>query len=596
MSKNLNIIIILIVGLFPSLFSQQFDKELFKSLPASVQESILARGDQTILNEEILDIAPPVPQREFPTPEIDNYGSIVPVVFGKELFQVQDNFPPQLKTAPSDYILGPGDILIFNFSGSLKLSKRVQIDREGKVFINEIGIINISGLSYASAQEEVNRIANASLIGTNIDITLAKLRPIQLYVVGNVKFPGSHILNPLSSINNVLFSAGGPTDAGSFRNISLKRNNKVIDTIDLYELFINGNSSLKQKIQSGDVLLINPVGAQVKIFGEVRRPAIFELKKDDGFKELLTFASGSTSIANKRRVTLTRTSLDQESFSEDLSFKELFKLKLKDGDQLFIHSESFGQVDPNKDNTPKVSLNGAFTNPGTYTFNKGETLVSLVERVGGYSENAYIDGGIFLRLEVKAREKRAFKRAAEKLEDSLIAALTSGQLSEISDPQLALTIMGQFLERLRSANPLGRIVTEFDINKMKKIPELDFVIQNGDRIIMPEQKTTVTVSGEILSPMTFTYIKSLDFKDYIDLAGGFTKNADHNETFLILPNGQSIKPKDGWLGSKNLIKPGTTIVVTRDTTKLSKITFWKSILPIFSNLVQTLAAIDALAD
>jgi protein involved in polysaccharide export with SLBB domain len=87
------------------------------------------------------------------------------------------------------------------------------------------------------------------------------------------------VLNPLSSINNVLFSAGGPTDVGSYRNISLKRNNKVITNIDLYDLFIKGNSSLNQNIQSGDVLLVNPSGIQVKIFGEVKRPAIFELKK-----------------------------------------------------------------------------------------------------------------------------------------------------------------------------------------------------------------------------------------------------------------------------------------------------------------------------
>ena len=178
----------------------------------------------------------------------------------------------------------------------------------------------------------------------------------------------------------------------------------------------------------------------------------------------------------------------------------------------------------------------------------------------------------------------------------MVSALTSGQLSEIADPQLALQIMGQFLARLRDAEPQGRVVTDFDINKIREIPELDFVIQNGDSIFMPEKKSTVTVTGEILSPMTFTYIESLEAKDYIKLAGGLNENADKDNIFFILPNGQSVKPKNGWFGGANYISPGTTIVVTRDTTKLSQLTLWKAVLPIFSNLVQTLAAIDALSD
>jgi polysaccharide export outer membrane protein len=243
-----------------------------------------------------------------------------------------------------------------------------------------------------------------------------------------------------------------------------------------------------------------------------------------------------------------------------------------------------------------VILEGAFVNPGVYTFKNGEKLADLLQRVGGYSKNAYIDAGIFLRTEVRDREKKALESAADALEDSLVSALTSGQLSEISDPQLALTIMGQFLERLRNAEPLGRIVTEFNLDKIKKIPELNFEIKDGDKIIMPEQKSSITVTGEILSPMTFTYLESLDIDDYISLAGGYSENANDDGTFMILPNGQSIKYQNGWFGSKNFISPGTTIVVTRDTTKLSQITLWKAILPIFSNLVQTLAAIDALSD
>ena len=598
MNKQIGFLIIIMVFSLPNL-SQNIDMELLNTLPESVQKSVLSRNSSVNDLSEDYPLSEPKkgPSR---LKKLDSYGSEVAEVFGKSLFEnVNNDFPLQLKTAPSDYILGPGDILNVNFSGSLQYSKRIKIDREGQFFLEEIGPINLSGLSYENAQIEIDRISKASLIGVKISITLSKLRPVQLFVVGNSNNPGSYVINALSSINNVLSVSGGPSEVGSFRNISLKRNDKLIRNIDMYDLFIRGNSATNVRIQSGDVLLINPVGKQVKIFGEVRRPAIYELQKNEGLKELLTFASGTTSLADFNKVTLTRTTITKNNKAPDvkeLTIEELSQIKLKDGDQIFIHANATTRIDANKNNYLNITLTGAFKNPGTYSFKKGETLSSILERAGGYTESAYLLGGVFIRREVKEREKKALLKAADALENAIVSALTSGQLADVSDARFALTVLGQFVERLRTTEPKGRVVTEFDIDKISQFKELDFILSNGDSIFMPEKMSTITVTGEILTPMSFVYIESLKAEDYINLAGGYNQSADKDKTFIILPNGQSVKPVESWFSSKTKIKPGSTIIVTRDTTRLSQLALWKAVLPIFSNLVQTLAAIDALSD
>ena len=121
------------------------------------------------------------------------------------------------------------------------------------------------------------------------------------------------------------------------------------------------------------------------------------------------------------------------------------------------------------------------------------------------------------------------------------------------------------------------------------------ILRDQDRIIMPKRESTITVSGEVLSPSSYVYSKNLNFKDYLNLAGGFREGADEENIFYLLPNGQASKPARSWFSERE-IPPGTVIVVPQDTTELTNLAFWKAVLPIFSNLVQTLAAIDALSD
>ena len=529
--------------------------------------------------------------------DYDRYGSLIPKPFGYDLFQnYRGNNFTSVQSAPADYILGPGDELRINFSGSLKASRKVKIDREGNIFLRELGTLNFSGLSYQKTQEELDRIVEASLIGTEAAISLIKVRPIQIFVVGQSMRPGSYNLNALSSISTALFESGGPNGSGSLRNISLKRSNELIDTLDLYELFIKGNSTANIKIQSGDVLLINPIEKQVEIFGEVNTEAIFELKEGENFSDLIGFASGFKPLADKNKIVLTRQARDNDIFVKEMSFAELKEFPLQSGDSIFIDRLPSISVDANKSRRESVSLEGAFVNPGIYYLEDNEKLSELIERAGGYKSEAYIEGGIFLRASVAKREKDGLIRAANDLEKGIARAIQTGQFSQVSSPDLAIRLIGNIVEQLKEARPLGRVVVSFDLEKIKNANlAMDILLRDQDRIIMPRKESTITVSGEVLSPSSYVYSKNLSYYDYIELAGGLREGADQDNIFYLLPNGQAAKPTRGWFSDSELT-PGTTIVIPQDTTELSNLAFWKAVLPIFSNLVQTLAAIDALSD
>ncbi len=529
--------------------------------------------------------------------DYDRYGSLIPKPFGYDLFQnYERNDLTSVQSAPADYILGPGDELRINFSGSLKASRKVKIDREGNIFLRELGTLNFSGLSYQKTQEELDRIVEASLIGTEASISLIKVRPIQIFVVGQSMKPGSYNLNALSSISTALFESGGPNVSGSLRNISLKRSNELIDTLDLYELFIKGNSAVNIKIQSGDVLLINPIEKQVEVFGEVNTEAIFELKEGENFKDLISFASGFKPLADKNKIILTRQAMDNEIFVKEMSFAELKEFPLQSGDSIYVDRLPSISVDANKSRRESVSLEGAFVNPGIYYLEDNEKLSELIERAGGYSSEAFLDGGIFLRASVAKREKDGLIRAANDLEKGIARAIQTGQFSQVSSPDLAIRLIGNIVEQLKEARPLGRVVVSFNLEKIKNANlEIDILLRDQDRIIMPRKKSTITVSGEVLSPSSYVYSKNLSYSDYIELAGGLREGADQDNIFYLLPNGQAAKPSRSWFSDSELT-PGTTIVIPQDTTELSNLAFWKAVLPIFSNLVQTLAAIDALSD
>ena len=159
--------------------------------------------------------------------EYDEFDNVIPSFFGYDLFDIETSFDSSgIIAAPKEYVLGPGDELTISFSGSVQAIKKVSVNREGNVFLRELGTISFSGLTFDEASEKLKNITQASLIGTEVEISLSRLRTIQIFVLGNSKRPGSYNFSPLSSISSILFNTKGPT-AVSYTHLTLPTNREV---------------------------------------------------------------------------------------------------------------------------------------------------------------------------------------------------------------------------------------------------------------------------------------------------------------------------------------------------------------------------------
>ena len=186
-------------------------------------------------------------------------------------------------------------------------------------------------------------------------------------------------------------------------------------------------------------------------------------------------------------------------------------------------------------------------------------------------------------------------KSADQLEQSIATAISSGRISSIGgDPYSWLSINIKLITNLENIEPIGRVVTEFDLDTFKKYPEKDLLLESGDRIFIPERSSTITVSGQVLSPTSFSFDPTFKVRDYINLAGGFSEDADKNRTLVIYPNGIASRVRT-WPNSPDL-SPGTTLVIPRDPNPFDWLVFSQVLFPIISNFATSAAAIAALGN
>ena len=217
-----------------------------------------------------------------------------PKPFGYNVFaNAPTTFAPNVDIAvPDDYIIGVGDTLKIQVYGKENLDYELAVSREGEIVIPQLGPFSVSGMTFTEMKEFLASDIKNKILGVEVIVTLAELRSLRVFVLGDAYKPGAYVLNSLSSITHALFAAGGINDIGSLRNIQLKRAGKLVTTLDLYDLLVYGDSSNDLLLQSGDVVFVAPLGQQVTVAGEVRRPAIYELKGSEKFKDAVNMAGG----------------------------------------------------------------------------------------------------------------------------------------------------------------------------------------------------------------------------------------------------------------------------------------------------------------
>lgn len=295
--------------------------------------------------------------------------------FGYDLFQrsrrafAADTGIP----APVDYIMGPGDTVNIQLFGSQNIEHFLTVSREGAINFPEIGPISVAGLSFDELRTLVNQRVQEQMIGVRASVTLGELRSIRVFVLGDVERPGSYAVSGLSTMINALFASGGVKPIGSLRNVSLIRDGSTVTTLDLYDLLLRGDTRADARLQSGDAILVPPVGARVSVDGEVRRPAIYEVKTERNVNDLIALAGGLNATANRSAVKLERVVPNRGTTVQDLDLSATAggNAAIRDGDIL--------RVQPNLAMLERsVRLAGNVYQPGLYQWFAGMRLSDLL--------------------------------------------------------------------------------------------------------------------------------------------------------------------------------------------------------------------------
>jgi len=298
--------------------------------------------------------------------------------FGYDLFtQVPTTFAPVSDVpVPGEYVVGPGDVIEVQLLGNSPNEYTLTVGRDGAVSLPELGPVAVAGLRFAEVRDTIERRVSEQMIGTRAVVSMGELRTITVFITGDAERPGSYSVASLSTITNALFASGGVSEIGSLRNIQLKRGGRHVATLDLYDLLLRGDTRDDRRLASGDVIFIPPVGKTVGVTGEIRRPAIYELKGESTAADLLYLAGGLLPEADPHNTTIERIGESRERVivSVDLSSPAGRGTALRTGDLVRINP-----VRPQFSNA--VTVKGHVLRPGPVAWRAGLRLTDVLPRV-----------------------------------------------------------------------------------------------------------------------------------------------------------------------------------------------------------------------
>ncbi len=653
---------------------------------------------------------------------------------------------------PNDYKISLNDQFTVILSGSREDIFDLNVNLDGSILFPELGSISVVGETFQEVKNKLKNIIEQSYIGVQIDLSLKNLSAKKITIVGAVKTPGTYLVNPFSTISSALGYSGGISEIGTLRDIRLIRTNGETYSFDLYKLLINGDRSNDITIESGDVIVIDPAQQFINITGEVKRPAIYEIKVDEDLDDLINFALGFTQIANESNISLEVLDIKSssikninvsnpefglsdvlsvnvnpyvskniasvkvigaikepgfysitdketlgevinklefidvypwlavlEQFDDDSLVKSVTLFNLKDpntfrsvnvlpNSKLFfanIYDREYGEISDlaksliddfslrinhkegaynlpvfgrfsvkslinylgldmsdvesearyispldsfivNEDyrnmqfiakkyhtvtfRSPvndliQVTIEGAVDFPGTYTMSSESVLQDLYDLIGTFKPEAFLEGVIFTRKNVRDRQKESIQRSKEDLNRAFLTLQQKGE--DISD----INIYSSLLETIEPAN-LGRVAGNFEPQSQTSQAT---TLLNGDVIFVPTKPNVVNVLGEVLNPIAFEYKRNMSVTSAISNAGGFRDYADKGKVYVIRSNGL-IETSSRNIFTRNIkLEAGDTVVVPRKININNPIS--QSLLPItqvLSDLAFSAAAIESL--
>jgi polysaccharide export outer membrane protein len=731
---------------------------------------------------------------------LDKSGLAALKPFGYDLF---DNAPSTFAPVtdvpvPADYVVGPGDVLQVQLYGSQNRNLSLTVSRDGRVNFPQLGPISVGGRPFSRVRADIESRVARQMIGVNASVSVGDLRSIRVFVLGEVRAPGAYAVSGLGTVTTALFASGGVKPIGSLRNIQLKRQGALVRRLDLYDLLLHGDTSNDAKLLPGDVIFIPPVGPTVSVYGEVKQPAIYELKDAETVADAVAMAGGLTTEADSGRGALTR--IDEQRrrvvLDVDLSGSGAGAQTLRNGDVLRIarlrptldsgivlqghvfrpgnfawhEGLRLSQVIPSVDElkpdadqhyvlirrelapdrriavlsadlaaalrapgsaadvelqprdqltvfdlstdreriiaplmnelavqggfdhpTERVSISGrvkvpgdyplephmrvadliraggtldaaAFGGsaelsryvvengqvrrtqvlpvdlaavlrgepganvelqpfdglyikeisgwskqeqvilkgevrfPGAYPIRSGETLHSVIERAGGLTDQAFAEGAVFTREDLRLREQEQLDKLGERMQSDLAIMSLMAARANQSGAQQTYSVGQSLLTQLKSAKAVGRLV--IDLQAIIKTPAnsaADVELRDNDTLIVPKRSQEVTVMGEVQNVTSHLYSAGLSRDDYISQSGGYTRSADKRHVYVVRASGSVIANAGGLLRRGGAdIRPGDTIVVPLNTDRMPTLPLWQSVTQILYNIAIAAAAVHSL--
>jgi polysaccharide export outer membrane protein len=427
--------------------------------------------------------------------------------FGYDIFAATPAAFEPTAVGPVDpeYVVGPGDVLRVSVWGQVEMQSELTVDKEGRIFIPTVGPVLLSGFTLESAFNKLKLQMSKSYSGLVsrppsvwMDLTIARMRPKRVYIMGEVGSPGGYTVSSYSTVFSTLFSVGGPTVRGTLRDIRVIRGNKTIAHIDLYDYLLGADSTNDIRVQNNDIIYVPVRGKTVAIIREVRRPALYELLPKENLQRLLEFSGGALRTAYLERIQVDRVIPfaerkpgELERRIIDVNFREVLNAgkdyTLVDGDAVTVYS-----IFDDRQNT--VNIGGAVIRPGQYQLEKAQTIRSLIAAADGLDPKAYLEVAHLIRFNDDWTTRRI-------IPFNLHAVLTG------EDPDWSLNTRDEL------------VIFSTDV----------FTIRNR----------SVTIRGEVKTPGKYPLSHNMTLDDLILIAGGYTESAEllQAEVSRVVPGG-----------------------------------------------------------
>jgi protein involved in polysaccharide export with SLBB domain len=478
-----------------------------------------------------------------------------------------------LPAVPADYIVRPGDEIQLTIWGTVDADLRLTVDRGGNIAVPRVGSIRVAGLPNSELADAISQRVGRTFRNFQLSASLGQVRPVRVFVGGYAQRPGSLTVGGMSSVLHALMRAGGPSAAGSFRDIHLRRAGREIAVFDLYDLLLKGDRNSDQLVQPDDVIFIGPVGTQVAVLGSVNQQAIYELKPGETLDDALRMAGGFNAVADRSRVAIERLADRTTGRVTELALPAHGTDALATGDLVHVFSVVVATL-PHQLQNQHVRIEGEVAHPGDYILPPGSHVGDALRAAGGMTAAAYPFGTEFTRESVRKAQQINYERALRDLETDMSknqASQRATSAEELTAQSAAAAANARLLDRLRQVRPTGRVVLQLP-PAATTLPDL--ALEDGDTLNIPNRGSSVGVFGSVFNTGSFLFEPGHTTADYLAQAGGPTRGADKDSIFMLRANGSVISARQGssfWHSGSDFsearVEAGDTIFVPEQINK-----------------------------